>query len=317
MHSDDRMDIGALNFGGPHTKKLGHVTPELTMENIGDLFFATRGANDTDPTSTRSSVADASGAEDEFAISGSMKDGLANNVNDFLDDFLLLTGGDTGGVMAGAMDISDEDLLWIQGPDGFPAINTSSSASEGAVVVTGGDTVTVAPTAGQAVQAAADVSGGSDDGDATAVVAAVGVSPVVAASIAPPLSADSQPANPDRNEDDSAAERREKIRRQKVSRYLEKKRRRIWSRAAPYKSRQRVANSRPRHKGRFLALESDFVPIAELQRRQRALFKQMQMKQASPAPPSTPVPGEAGGGAGAGVNPGARSVVFDGNEMSI
>eukprot|EP00752_Nemacystus_decipiens_P011805 g10474.t1 len=77
--------------------------------------------------------------------------------------------------------------------------------------------------------------------------------------------------------------RKEQLRRQKVARYLAKKKTRQWSKAkaSSYQSRQRVANSRPRHKGRFLPLESDFVPIAELQRRQRALMKQMQEKAAA------------------------------------
>lgn len=53
-----------------------------------------------------------------------------------------------------------------------------------------------------------------------------------------------------------------------IQRYLSKKSRRCWTKASSYKSRQRVANSRPRHKGRFVPQESNFVPIAELKRRQ-------------------------------------------------
>ena len=83
--------------------------------------------------------------------------------------------------------------------------------------------------------------------------------------------------------DAAGVSRKEQLRRQKVARYLAKKKTRQWSKAkvSSYQSRQRVANSRPRHKGRFLPLESDFVPIAELQRRQRALMKQMQEKAAA------------------------------------
>lgn len=74
---------------------------------------------------------------------------------------------------------------------------------------------------------------------------------------------------------------KEQLRKLKVTLYLEKKTRRRWSKGASYQSRQRVANSRPRHKGRFLPLESDFLPIAEMQRRQRDLMKQRKEKAAA------------------------------------
>ncbi|CAM9672816.1 unnamed protein product [Ectocarpus sp. 4 AP-2014] len=80
---------------------------------------------------------------------------------------------------------------------------------------------------------------------------------------------------------DATVSVKEQVRRQKVARYLAKKQRRRWSKASSYQSRQRVANSRPRHKGRFLPLESEFVPIAELQRRQRVLMAQMREKAAA------------------------------------
>ncbi|CAN0545675.1 unnamed protein product [Ectocarpus sp. 12 AP-2014] len=80
---------------------------------------------------------------------------------------------------------------------------------------------------------------------------------------------------------DATVSVKEQVRRQKVARYLAKKQRRRWSKASSYQSRQRVANSRPRHKGRFLPLESEFVPIAELQRRQRVLMAQMREKAAT------------------------------------
>lgn len=65
-------------------------------------------------------------------------------------------------------------------------------------------------------------------------------------------------------------------RRAAIQRYLAKKSRRCWTKASSYKSRQRVANSRPRHKGRFVPQESNFVPIAELKRRQWMEFKERQ-----------------------------------------
>ncbi|CAM9601599.1 unnamed protein product [Ectocarpus sp. 13 AM-2016] len=80
---------------------------------------------------------------------------------------------------------------------------------------------------------------------------------------------------------DATVSVKEQVRRQKVARYLAKKQKRRWSKASSYQSRQRVANSRPRHKGRFLPLESEFVPIAELQRRQRVLMAQMREKAAT------------------------------------
>ncbi|CAB1117917.1 unnamed protein product [Ectocarpus sp. CCAP 1310/34] len=80
---------------------------------------------------------------------------------------------------------------------------------------------------------------------------------------------------------DAIVSLKEQVRRQKVARYLAKKQRRRWSKASCYQSRQRVANSRPRHKGRFLPLESEFVPIAEVQRRQRVLMAQMREKAAA------------------------------------
>eukprot|EP00903_Cladosiphon_okamuranus_P017545 g16159.t1 len=85
--------------------------------------------------------------------------------------------------------------------------------------------------------------------------------------------------------DAAGVSRKEQLRRQKVARYLARRKNRQWSKAkaSSYQSRQRVANSRPRHKGRFLPLESDFVSVAELQRRQRAVMKQMQEKAAAKA----------------------------------
>lgn len=65
-------------------------------------------------------------------------------------------------------------------------------------------------------------------------------------------------------------------RRAAIQRYLAKKSRRTWTKASSYKSRQRVANSRPRYKGRFVPQESNFVPIAELKRRQWMELKERQ-----------------------------------------
>ncbi|CAM9952441.1 unnamed protein product [Ascophyllum nodosum] len=66
----------------------------------------------------------------------------------------------------------------------------------------------------------------------------------------------------------------------KIARYLAKRNRRCWVKTSSYESRKKVANGRLRHKGRFLPLISDFIPIAELQRRQRAMMKEMQEKAA-------------------------------------
>lgn len=59
-------------------------------------------------------------------------------------------------------------------------------------------------------------------------------------------------------------EKKKKIRKQKVARYLEKKSRRRWCKGVSYKVRHDFAKVRPRYKGRFLPVENKFVPISEL-----------------------------------------------------
>lgn len=83
--------------------------------------------------------------------------------------------------------------------------------------------------------------------------------------------------------DDGCHSPKEMLRRYKVARYLAKKAKRKWTRSGKplYQGRKHVANIRPRHKGRFMPMESNFMPLAELQRRRRTLSKQMQPQQQS------------------------------------
>ena len=136
--------------------------------------------------------------------------------------------------------------------------------------------------------------------DGAAVVRAVGVEVGAAAPVTPTASSmtvnggGGGSGNSGAGGHDGGLSQKELIRRQKVERYLAKKTRRRWSRASSYQSRQRVANSRPRHKGRFLPLVSDFVPISELKRRQRALLAQRAAEEEGekqPPPQPLPAPG--------------------------
>lgn len=228
-------------------------------------------------------------------------DMLATDVGGFLDGFLALAHDSAEGASTceiGVGDVADEDLAWLDHPDAFlpspacsfddgePSVSQEPSlpivmddaggskdiAVREAVVRVGsvscdGDDVSV-------VAVMIDLSeGGVNDDDctiaATCRAAADVVSGVVGAEARAALSCGGEPI----------VFLKEQLRKQKVARYLAKRRRRKWTRAScSYKSRQRVANARPRHKGRFMPLESEFVPIAELQRRQRALMKQMQVQ---------------------------------------
>ncbi|CAM9905630.1 unnamed protein product [Ectocarpus sp. 12 AP-2014] len=119
---------------------------------------------------------------------------------------------------------------------------------------------------------------------------------------------------------DATVSVKEQVRRQKVARYLAKKQRRRWSKASSYQSRQRVANSRPRHKGRFLPLESEFVPIAELQRRQRVLMAQMREKAATATAAATAGSASAAAGSAAAGDPygdGVRPSQEFGHQYSV
>lgn len=55
----------------------------------------------------------------------------------------------------------------------------------------------------------------------------------------------------------------------KVKKYLEKKRRRRWSSNVNYQSRKRVADNRPRYKGRFLSTEQALTFAKELEIEQK------------------------------------------------
>ena len=116
-------------------------------------------------------------------------------------------------------------------------------------------------------------AGGPPDGAADAGAAGVGVAAAEAMAVMPTATNMAMVNGAGGDEHDCGLSQKE-LRRQKVERYLAKKKRRLWSRASSYQSRQRVANNRPRHKGRFLPLVSDFVPMSELKRRQRALMAQ-------------------------------------------
>lgn len=327
MHNDEinrggdavfGMAFDAAGYKLDDNNKFGFMNADIDMDNIEDLFFAPRA-----PAVVAAAAAAPGQANEE---------GLAHNVDDFIDDFLLLAGGTQGEADADAdaetMEVVDDDLSWLEDPRAFLSPATSAStvdtAAAGPQAVEvgveqgdggGGEAAVyfdngVQPVAALPMTASADVGSCSSG----VMTAAVGISPsptrefvlAAAAPISAPARAPAEAAASSANTDgptpaparsvastappasaatagassstdvESMAERKEKLRRQKVARYLEKKKRRVWSKSAPYKSRQRVANARPRHKGRFLPLESEFVPIAELQRRQRALFKQMQ-----------------------------------------
>ena len=124
-------------------------------------------------------------------------------------------------------------------------------------------------------------AGGAADGAVVVDAVGVGVPAVAVTPTATNITVDfgGGCAGADGGGHDGGLSQKELVRRQKVERYLAKKKRRRWSRASSYQSRQRVANSRPRHKGRFLPLVSEFVPISELKRRQRALFAQQAEEQ--------------------------------------
>lgn len=292
MHDDEIMTSEAWALGPPPMTPLAggkgaddlgdatNVMDKPTFDengvDIGDIFFGHRNAG-----------GGSSSGGGEGALNSS--DAVADDVSDFLHDFLFFagpTGGGGSGVIADELHVSDEDLAWLPDPDVFMP-TTVSSPDEGASSTMvangrengGGDLSASGVDAAVALSVATEMQNEEEEVRApdSPVSSNGGSSAVVLASPSAREGNDDNSDSP--SDDDTVRSRREKLRRQKVERYLEKKKRRVWSRAAPYKSRQRVANNRPRHKGRFLPLESDFVPIAELQRRQRALFKQHQEQQ--------------------------------------
>lgn len=216
----------------------------------------------------------------------SQQDSLANEVDEFLDDFLQLAGdvsddGTIHGVGAGSGAESMIDIhgdlnmmsLWKSDVGPLPSSGSPGLDTDDIVVDVGDDDYR-----GQGVSDEKREDGDfeeeeeeEEEGDPSSSYAEVGTA-------AAPCDAGCE-APTDPSDIHGQLSEQEKLRRQKVARYLEKKKRRQWSREAPYKNRQRVANSRPRHKGRFLPLESEFVPIVELQRRQRASLKLRQEQQ--------------------------------------
>lgn len=329
MHHDETVN-GGDRFGGAYRDattdrtesnnfNFGDTIPDMNADNIEDGLFA---------------LGSVVGGGVAPLIAS--KEGLADTVDDFLDDYLLAGGGDLGtwpdgidGVVE-EMEIAEEELLWLKDPGAFGAPTTSASCSCAPAVMTalddadaflGGvnarspqsaDSIAAERMGGKegflgdgclptidthgdghhvhspaADEVGAHVQSAADGHSPTVRTAAVGISvPTPVFPVPAPEPAATLEAAPSSSETDSGSNLKENLRRQKVARYLEKKKRRVWSKVAPYKSRQRVANARPRHKGRFLPVESDFVPIVELQRRQRALFKQRQeaSQQAAPGP---------------------------------
>lgn len=187
---------------------------------------------------------------------------IADDVDGFLDGFLHLCESVEGtgpGAVSGGLEVTDAELNWLQDPDVFMPVSSGSGqlASGHAEDVSFELHCSEEPTVDATSATPGPVGLGPPAPDDEIVSGGGGEGP------SPPI-----------EKSDAAKARDSRLRRAKVERYLEKKRRRKWSRATSYTSRQRVANTRPRHKGRFLPLESEFVPIAELQRRQRALLKQ-------------------------------------------
>ena len=238
---------------------------------------------------------------------------IADNIDDFLDDFLALASSEPGAGTNG-MEILEGglELAWLANLDDLPS--SSSPISEGAVSCGSRDNasspsedlspaavLSVAPPEQEPTFAAVEA--------AAAEAAAAAFDPVACGAPAQPFGgglAEAAPAatSATDGEDDGtgsyitvepAIPRRDttanegcedvlmnrgEARQIKIARYLAKRNRRCWVKASSYESRKKVANGRPRHKGRFLPLVSDFVSNAELQRRQRAMMKEMQEKAA-------------------------------------
>ncbi|CAM9244664.1 unnamed protein product [Ectocarpus sp. 12 AP-2014] len=263
---------------------------------------------------------------------------LAGGIADDSDYGMMLDEGGGGGGPA----ISEEDLVFLADMDLADFLPPAARAEEGGALlspspvhemetlpsqgggVASGPVMTAAAEATLSQAAAAAAGGGVIGSPAATTAAAPGVETDAGGAARRTENANNQHAaaavaatavtgcggGGGGSDAAAAISLKEQVRRQKVARYLAKKQRRCWSKpaASSYQSRQRVANSRPRHKGRFLPLESEFVPIAELQRRQRALMVQMREKAAAAAAAttgSTAAPGTAAVGApyGAGVPP--------------
>ena len=161
-------------------------------------------------------------------------------------------------------------------PEATPeAALAPAAAAEGAGIAGGEYAVTPAPAYGFSGGGAGYMcAGGAPDGAADVDAVDVGISAAESVAVTAVAANMTKVNGGGGGQHNGDLVQKELIRRQKVERYLAKKKRRRWSRASSYQSRQRVANNRPRHKGRFLPLVSDFVPISELKRRQRARMVQ-------------------------------------------
>ncbi|CAM9592610.1 unnamed protein product [Ectocarpus sp. 13 AM-2016] len=239
---------------------------------------------------------------------------LAGGIDDDSDYGVMLDEGEGGGGPA----ISEEDLVFLADMDMADFLPPAATAEEGGALlspssvhemetlpsqgggVASGPVMTAAAEAALSQAAAAAAAGGGVIGSPAATTAAApGVETDAGGAARRTENANNQHAaaavaatavtgcggGGGGSDAAAAISVKEQVRRQKVAQYLAKKQRRCWSKpaASSYQSRQRVANSRPRHKGRFLPLESEFVPIAELQRRQRALMVQTREKAAASA----------------------------------
>ena len=248
---------------------------------------------------------------------------IADGIDDFLDNFLVLAGSEPGSETDGMkIPEGDLDFAWLDNFDDLPS--PSSPISEIAVSCASRENVSsledlslaavlsVKPPERELTPAAAEaaVSAAAEAAvSAAAEAASAPIDPVACGALAQPydgglsMVAPSATSAADGEGDgtgryitvERAIPRRDitidegggyalmnrgETRQAKIARYLAKRNRRCWTKASSYESRKKVANGRPRHKGRFLPLVSDFIPIAELQRRQRAMMKEMQEKAA-------------------------------------
>lgn len=241
----------------------------------------------------------ARGWDEDLVLQGSGRvdpmEAVADDVDGFLHEFLYLANGsdENRSAIIGAdsddIVVTDADLAWLQDPDVFMPSPMNLEAPPDA-----GDE-SCKNVSGPLKGSGGSVNEQSPEQPEESEPAVEGSPAMSPQPPSPPPSPDyggMEETGADSSNDVDVSPTcktrgtscsRDAVRREKVRRYLEKKKRRKWLRVASYKSRQRVANERPRLKGRFLPLESEFIPIAELQRRQRALVKQHQLQQASQA----------------------------------
>lgn len=223
------------------------------------------------------------GNVEQGGTSSSNVEDIANNVDDFLDNFLGLSGAESA-VLSDSldfnmgMDFTEEELACLINPDTFgaspsvlaesPAVTPQACPPTGAMTVAA-VTVVPPPTANNT----------DYDGEIVATAAIAAAAAALAAGTETTIAREEEQDILMRNPQDISE--KERMRRQKVARYLEKKKRRRPVKDCSYPSRKRVANARPRDKGRFVPLESEFVSVAELQRRTRVRMLEMQQAAAS------------------------------------